>query len=172
MTNVSHLNVSLRPFDQDSDLSLLTVWLAKPHVRRRWGDPQRNLAAVRERGNSTSHCIVTANGTSVGYACWAALTAQDFADVGVLLTDDATMDIDLLIGDASCVGKGVGTEALRQLLTRLAAEPGLERASVFTACDNRIAQRAFEKAGFTKVTRYPDSEFGMSWVMIAPLHGR
>jgi RimJ/RimL family protein N-acetyltransferase len=59
--------------------------------------------------------------------------------------------------------------APRRLLTCNVAAPGLKRASVFTACDNRIAQRAFEKAGFTKAVRYPDSEFGMSWVMIAPL---
>jgi hypothetical protein len=35
--------------------------------------------------------------------------------------------------------------APRRLLTCNVAAPGLKRASVFTACDNRIAQRAFEK---------------------------
>jgi aminoglycoside 6'-N-acetyltransferase len=168
-TRSARRSVSLRPFDAAHDLALLSTWLAEPHVHRYWGDPQRNLLDARRRGADSSHAIVTADGAAVGYACWAVLAAQDLADVGVSVPDDATVDIDLLIGNAASLGQGIGTEALLQLLTRLAADTTLERACVFTSCENLVAQRAFEKAGFDRIARYPDPEFGMSWVMIAPL---
>lgn len=58
--------------------------------------------------------------------------------------------IDLFL-DPALHGRGVGTEALRQVLRILIAERGHHRVLIDPAADNAAAIRAYEKAGFRAV---------------------
>jgi RimJ/RimL family protein N-acetyltransferase len=57
------------------------------------------------------------------------------------------VDIDILIREPTCIGRGIGPEALTLLLKRLENE-GVKIAGLATSVSNRSAIRAFEKAGF------------------------
>jgi RimJ/RimL family protein N-acetyltransferase len=62
---------------------------------------------------------------------------------------DGTAGIDLLIGDASCVGRGVGSAAIRAYAdTVVFAQPAVRRCIGAPDVRNGRSIRAFEKAGF------------------------
>ena len=64
-------------------------------------------------------------------------------------SDPATAGIDLLIGDASFVGRGVGSSVIRGFVeTVVFAAPGIDRCVGAPDVRNRRSIRAFEKAGF------------------------
>jgi aminoglycoside 6'-N-acetyltransferase len=58
--------------------------------------------------------------------------------------------IDLFV-DPALHGRGVGTEAVRQIVALLVNECGHHRITIDPAVDNRAAIRAYETAGFTPV---------------------
>jgi aminoglycoside 6'-N-acetyltransferase len=58
--------------------------------------------------------------------------------------------IDMFL-DPSFHGRGVGTEALRQLVRYLIDERGHHRLTIDPAADNAAAIRSYEKAGFRPV---------------------
>ena len=58
--------------------------------------------------------------------------------------------IDLFL-DPALHGRGIGTEAVRQLVRQLIDERGHHRITIDPATDNMAAIRAYEKAGFRPV---------------------
>ena len=56
----------------------------------------------------------------------------------------------ITIGEASCKGKGIAGEAIRQLLGYAYNEMGLHRIYLLTETDNLAAVRAYEKFGFRR----------------------
>ena len=58
--------------------------------------------------------------------------------------------IDIFVGPAF-QGRGVGTEAIRQVVALLLGERGHHRITIDPAVENRAAVRCYEKAGFVPV---------------------
>ena len=58
--------------------------------------------------------------------------------------------IDIFIGDVHA-GRGIGTEAVRQMARMLFEERGHHRITIDPAADNEAAIRSYEKAGFKRV---------------------
>ena len=84
------------------------------------------------------------------------------------LVDVATsaIDIDIMIGEPSAIGRGTGTAAIR-----LVAEAALRDAAVpfVMACthvDNLASQRAFTKAGFRIDRQFDDVPCGPHLLMV------
>ena len=71
--------------------------------------------------------------------------------------------IDIFVGD-DFAGRGIGTEALRQMVRLLADEHGYHRMTLDPAADNAVAIRSYEKAGFRAVgtLRRVHREYGSS----------
>lgn len=161
--------MTLQPVDPDRDLALLDRWLELPHVRRWWGDPRANRAEVRTPPAGGDHAVITVAGRPVGYVRWQRLPGPALADVGIDHVPDGMVDIDIFIGDEAFLGAGVGTEALRLLLTRLREDSGVSIAGMCTPIGNAAAIRAYEKAGFAHKRQYDDPEWGSCWIMTAPL---
>jgi aminoglycoside 6'-N-acetyltransferase len=125
---------------------LIERWLRNPHVVRWWGI-QEEFVSTLERRSPDTHALITAGGRPVGYLCWQHPSRAEL--VAAQLTDlpEHLVDIDILIGEPTCIGRGIGPQALTLLLKRLESE-GVEVAGLAASVSNRSAIRAFEKAGF------------------------
>lgn len=139
-------------------LPMLRKWLAEPHVREWWGDPDREFDLIRamvEGRDTTLPFIVEVDGEAVGFIqCWFIGHHQDDAWVDddpwlSELPADA-VGIDLFIGDAARLDRGVGTAALAAFTRRL-LEAGNRTIIIDPDPDNLRAVRAYAKAGFRPI---------------------
>ncbi len=142
---ISAPTVSLAPF-QPEHLGLVAGWLRQPDVARWWGDAAVALAEIRAHADG-AQAIIEADGKPVGYLCWQTPSREELAAAGLAALPADLVDIDIMIGDAEWLGRGVGPEALAQLVARLQVE-GVAMVGLGTATANRRALRAYEKAGF------------------------
>ncbi len=158
------VDVGLRPFDPGPDAQRLQGWLRQPHVAPWWGDPRLALEDALRRSSDTC-AIILADGVPVGYLCWQTLPPEDLAAAGLADLPDGLVDIDIVVGEPTAVGRGIGPRALALLLGRLRADPSVTVAGVGTSAANRRAIRAFTKAGFGLFREFQDPEFGPCWYM-------
>lgn len=116
MTHASLLStcVELQPFEPARDLTLVSEWLRRHHVSQWWGEPSNALRELRGRTAETATLIKLA-GQPVGYLCWQAPSDSELQDAGLSDLPRGLIDVDIMIGELSAVGRGVGPEALRQL---------------------------------------------------------
>lgn len=131
----------------EDDLPMIGAWIAAPHAAAWWGDPEREIAEIREHIDSVSvePIIVELDGKPIAY-----LQAYD-----PHLEDDhpyqdqpfGTIGLDLTIGEPTLVGIGHGSALLRQFVAQLFAE-GTPRVIIDPDPTNTRAIRAYEKAGF------------------------
>jgi len=140
---------------------MIAGWLAEPHWARWWGEPETELAAIRDNIDSISvePLIVELNGRPIGY-----LQSYD-----PHLEDEhpyndqpfGTLGIDLSIGPPELLGVGHGPAILGQFIERLFSE-GTPRVIIDPDPSNARAIRAYEKAGFEPAGRrssiYGDAE--------------
>lgn len=144
-------NYAFRPV-READLPLIAGWLAEPHLAQWWGDPETEVAAIRDHMSSVSvePLIVELAGRPIAY-----LQSYD-----PHLEDDhpyqdqpfGTLGIDVSIGPAEMVGIGHGSLIVRQFVETLFAE-GAPRVIIDPHPDNKRAIRAYEKAGFREIDR-------------------
>ena len=144
-----------------SDFVLIHRWLRTPHVAERW-DGHTSLEDVVERFgdkiNSTWQAayIVSAAGQRVGYIqsyrAWRAGPGW-WPGVG-----ESTVGIDQFIGEAALLGKGLGTEMVREFSNWLLTHPDTERIITDPDPGNDRAIRCYRKAGFrdVRVVETPD----------------
>jgi aminoglycoside 6'-N-acetyltransferase len=142
------------------DLPLMRHWLEQPHVREWWGEPEPEIHYIRdmiEGRDTTRPFIFSVDGKSAGYIqYWFVGHHQNetwIADYPWLaeLPSDA-VGVDLTIGEASLLSRGVGSDALRLFTERLAAE-GYHTIIIDPDPANGRAVRAYEKAGYRAIPR-------------------
>ena len=130
-----------------ADLPLLAGWLAEPHVREWWGDPDQSLAELREvmENVAMEALIVELDGKPIAY-----LQSYD-----PHLEDDhpyadqpfGTLGLDITIGVPEMLGQGHGSAIIAQFAEQL-FEEGAPRLIIDPHPTNARAIRAYEKAGF------------------------
>jgi len=104
-------------------------WSADSVTIRRWfADPEYVVLAVEE------------DGRAVGVIAFEEETDPDYRSAGI--------DIGLL---SCCVGRGLGTEAVRLLVGWLITGRGHHRVTIDPAVANARAIRAYEKVGFRRI---------------------
>lgn len=131
----------------EADMPLLAGWLAQPHVREWWGDPDKSLAELREVMDNVAMeaLIVELDGTPIAY-----LQSYD-----PHLEDDhpyadqpfGTLGLDITIGVPEMLGQGHGSAIIAQFAEQL-FEEGAPRLIIDPHPTNARAIRAYEKAGF------------------------
>ncbi|KQZ15287.1 aminoglycoside adenylyltransferase [Mesorhizobium sp. Root554] len=131
----------------EKDLPTIAGWLAEPHVAEWWGDPETEIAAIREHIDSVSvePLIVELNGKPIAYLQSYDPHMEDdhpYADQPF-----GTLGVDLTIGVPELVGIGHGSAILRQFVGQLFTE-GTPRVIIDPDPANGRAIRAYEKAGF------------------------
>lgn len=156
-------SVQLATFDPTRDLSTLAAWLQRPHVARWWGDPDQALSAVREHSIATE-ALIELDAQPVGYLCWQRLSPGELSRAGLSDLPSDLIDVDILIGEPDALGRGVGPEALSQLLARLRAD-GVEVVGLAAATTNLRALKAYDKAGFRVFRDFRDAGQDMRYLV-------
>ena len=151
-----------RPMTAD-DLPLVQRWLALPHVREWWGDPDEQYALVSGDLDEPAmdQFIVSASGNSFGYLQCYDLTGWN---TGFGPQPQGTRGIDLFIGEPGMIELGHGSALIRSFVDDLLVK-GLPRVVTDPDPGNGRAVRAYQKAGFEK-DRMVDTPDGPSLLMI------
>jgi aminoglycoside 6'-N-acetyltransferase len=163
--------VTLLPFG-DGAAALLSRWLVAPHVARWYPEPQEHLDWAVNPPTGGERALIAADGAQVGYLRWQVVSRQVLDSVGLHEIPENSVDIDILIGEAASVGRGVGPLALQNLVAHLQANPAIPLLGLTTSIHNHAAQRAFRKAGFSILRQYDPPGYGPSHLMVRNLaHG-
>lgn len=145
-----------------ADLPLLAAWLVQPHWRDWWrDDAETELASIRdmiEGRDSTRPFLFRLDGQPVGYVqVWRIADAR--ADPWITdapwvmdLPDDA-VGVDLSIGPADLLSRGIGSGALAAFVALLRSEGHLT-ILIDPDAANLRAVRAYEKAGFRPIPEF------------------
>lgn len=149
--------IAFRPVTPD-DLRLLSDWMARPHWREWWGDPQTEVGYVRdmiEGRDSTRPFIFQIGGTDKGYIqLWSIGDQQGTELTGEypwleLLPADC-VGVDLSIADEDDLSKGLGTQVLQAFVRKL-RQDGHQRIIIDPDPANLRAVKAYRKAGFREI---------------------
>lgn len=136
---------------------LLRTWLAAPHMREWWGDPETELGYIQamvEGRDTTRPFLIALDGEPVGYIqYWFIGHHQNepwVTDHPWLMEFPAdTIGVDLSIGEPDRLSRGIGSTALAAFVRMLRGDG---HANIIIDPDpaNGRAVRAYEKAGFRK----------------------
>jgi aminoglycoside 6'-N-acetyltransferase len=155
-------NYVFRPMT-GADLPLIRRWLACPHVREWWGDPDEQYALVSGDLDEPAmdQYIVSTEGRPFGYLQCYDLTAWNS---GFGAQPEGTRGIDLFIGEPGMIERGHGSALIRAFAGgRL--KHGAPRIVTDPDPANHRAIRAYEKAGFER-DRMVDTPDGPALLMV------
>ena len=146
-----------------ADLPLIRRWLASPHVRMWWGDPQEQYALVSGDLDEPAmdQYIVSATGNPLGYIQCYDLTAWSS---GFGPQPAGTRGIDQFIGEPDMIGRGHGSSFIRQFVDGLLTS-SVPRVVTDPDPGNGRAIGAYEKAGFVR-DRMVDTPDGEALLMV------
>jgi RimJ/RimL family protein N-acetyltransferase len=143
-------------FLEESDFTLIHRWHNTPHVLQWWHEPL-TLHQVeaqygpRVRGEEPVHCYIILSGT-VPIGMIQTYRVGDDPDYARHLPVPAdTAGIDLFIGREDYLHRGLGSHILRTFMEGVLFPSGVTTVSIDPSVQNRIAIRAYEKAGFRHV---------------------
>ncbi len=159
-------HIAFRPLTYD-DLPMMVRWLNTPHVRQWWQDDPRTLEEAIEEytpqiegKEPTSAYVILSGERPIGYI--QTYRIADYPAYAAALDVEAgAAGVDLFIGEADCVHRGLGAPILRAFLRDVAfAMPGVTCCIIGPAVSNATAIRAYEKAGFRylKTVAVPDED--------------
>jgi aminoglycoside 6'-N-acetyltransferase len=161
--------VSLVPFVR-SNAPLLAECLARPHVARWYPDPGAWLRWALNPPQAGAHALIDCDGRPIGYLRWQKVARETLDSLGLIEIPECSVDIDILIGETDCVGRGLGPRALSLLVETLREDRSIPLLGLTTAVLNVAAQRAFGKAGFRKLREYEPPGFGPCVLMVMRLN--
>ena len=146
-----------------ADLPMIKRWLALPHVREWWGDPdeQYQLVSGDLDEPAMDQFIVSAGGSDFAYIQCYDLTAWNS---GFGVHPAGTRGIDQFIGEPDLVGRSHGPAFIRAFTERVLSD-GTPRVVTDPDPANARAIRAYEKAGFEKV-HLVDTPDGIALLMV------
>jgi aminoglycoside 6'-N-acetyltransferase len=147
-----------------ADLGLLQFWLGTPEVVRWWGEPEQQLALLREdlaEPLMAMH-IVSHRGRAFAYA--QDYEVHSWPQPHLAQLPPGTRAIDAFIGEPAMLGRGHGAVFLRLLAHKLLAQ-GAPLVAIDPGVDNRRACAAYRNAGFTNEGRV-DTPEGPALLMI------
>ena len=161
--------------DDDEDWERLAKWFANPHVRefyREDSDIQQVQAKFGPRtytGSRVRPRVILHDGIPIGYAQFYPLTEEEVRAYQLPNTI-RWGGFDLLIGDKTLWGRGIGKAVIRQLLDEIVAL-GLSHVAIDTADHNLRAIALYQKMGFEMERVLKRWELNQSNVlMIQELH--
>lgn len=138
--------------------AMLAEWLAAPHMRQWWGEPDEELGFIRdmvEGRDTTRPFLIVLGDVPVGYIqCWFlgdhqnAEWVRDHPWLAELSRE--AVGVDLSIDLADRLSKGIGSAALAAFANRLRTE-GRDTIIIDPDPANTRAVRAYRKAGFRPI---------------------
>ena len=164
MSSIDATRIGFRPVATD-DFPLLEGWLKTPHWQEWWGKAwEAELGHIRdmvEGRDSTRPFLILLDGRVVGYIqSWYirdALCEPWLTEAPWLREVPAhSVGVDLSIGDAADLSKGIGSAALKAFVERFLAEEGHDCILIDPDQANQRAVRAYSKAGFQPLLISPE----------------
>jgi aminoglycoside 6'-N-acetyltransferase len=164
--------LSFRPLTE-ADVTGLWAWFDAPHARR-WFARERTATGIVEEflgylagSEPISNYIVAYAGRDIGLLQWVRMGDFPLQMRGYEVTDPDVVNIDVLIGDAGFVHRGLGGPMILRFLDEIVfvADPRFQTCVIDPERANAAAIRAYGKAGFTFVRTVIDPEDGKT-----PLH--
>ena len=147
----------------EADLPMIRRWLGTQEVVRWWGDPaeQYDLVSGDLAHPDMDQFIVAFDGRPFAYIqCYALSTwNQGFGEQPA-----ATRGIDQFIGEDDMIGRGHGSNFIRQFVDER-LRSGIPRIVTDPDPKNVRAVRAYEKAGFAR-ERMIDTPDGLALLMV------
>ncbi len=156
-------DIQLRPL-QETDIDLLITWFKEPHVAYWWATEaamtdeelfakySRKIAAPQEKA-----FVVLLAGKPIGY-----VQVQDTSVANGWWENEppGTWSLDILLGDNTLLGKGLGTLIVQEAVAFLFTNAPINRIICDPHPHNVAAIRCYEKAGFKQVGERltPDGE--------------
>ncbi|MEO1702937.1 MAG: GNAT family N-acetyltransferase [Pseudomonadota bacterium] len=143
---------------REKHLSLINSWMALPHWREWWGDPEVELGYIKnmlEGHDPTKPFLFLLDQEPAGYIqYWRVKDAKappwNVMSPWVMDIDETTIGVDLSIGPANQLSKGLGTAVLAAFVMLLRNE-GFTKIIIDPDVRNKRAIRAYEKAGFIPI---------------------
>jgi len=148
----------------ESDLGLLHQWLNTPHVLEWWDRPAPDAVRAKYLPRVTGPSdavpyIICRDEIPIGYIQLYRVEA------GAWRLPDVRggAGLDLFIGDTRYLHRGFGAEILRQFIREVAfQDETMTMCFIDPSPRNHIAIRAFEKAGFRRLTAGVDPDTGQA----------
>ncbi len=138
------------------DFPLLHEWLHRPHVAEWWARPP-TLAEVEEEfgGDIASPAIfphvALLDGEPVGFIQWYEVMSADPESWWKDETDPGARGIDQFLANDTQLGRGLGTQMIREFVAQLFADPAVTKVQTDPDPTNTRAVRSYEKVGFRAI---------------------
>ena len=161
---------TIRPMHAD-EVEQLYEWATDPEVSPLWGGRER-YPTLRDFVADWKPYYFDSTRPEKG-RCFT--IEADGKPIGMLATNevrirDQNVDVDILIGEASCREKGYGTDALQTFVKFLLETVGLHRVSIGAYAHNALALHVYEKVGFKREGVLRESDYvGGTWVDVIVL---
>ena len=175
--------VSFRPLTRE-DFARLRDWLNEPHVAKWWGvgtgpdglggagDDAATLPAVEaaygpalDGTDPTANYVIVVDGAPIGLI--QSYRLGDYPDYAAAIRERDGAGIDLLIGEPSMVGRGLGPTVIERFVTDVVfAGSDVSRCVTGPDPENTRSVRAFERAGFRWVRDAVVPDEGREHVMV------
>jgi aminoglycoside 6'-N-acetyltransferase len=152
----------------EEDMSLLLVWLNKPHIKKWWRYPDETIDDVKRENDPTSYYIATLNKKPIGFI--QSYNVEDYPEHAEYINLDKAIGVDLFIGEENLIGKGYGPILLKQFVEKVIRKQydGAKYVVADPEVLNKASIRAFEKAGYTKGKIVP-GKYGPEQLMMLEL---
>ncbi len=150
-----------------ADMPLLRRWLQEPEVRKWWGEPDHEIRLIKEdlAKDRVVSCLVHYDGRPFAYAQH--YSVHTWPQDHIAHLPEGSRAVDTFIGDPAMIGAGHGSAYLRQLAEELIAA-GAPVVAIDPGLDNVRAQRAYGKAGFTRIDRFETSDGPVVLMLFTP----
>lgn len=148
--------LELRLLD-DNDISLVEVWLNKEHIKKWYDIPHLGvtiddwMSEIKERNGKFSwitYLIAMWQGRPIGfcqyYKCFDSID-EDFGSLPL----QGAYGIDYLVGEESCLGKGLGKGIVSLLVDKIFSLPGAQRVTADIDKENMASEKTLLSCGFT-----------------------
>ena len=160
MDRAAH-TITFRPLRR-ADLHRVRDWLNEPHVAAWWGawsgpgglggaatteQVEAKYGPSLDGAGPTHRFVILVDGSPVGLIQWYRLA--DFPDYAAAIGEADGAGVDVFVGDAGRVGRGLGTAAIDHFVASVVfAQPGIGRCVAGPDVRNERSIRAFTNAGF------------------------
>jgi RimJ/RimL family protein N-acetyltransferase len=148
------------------DDGIVREWMKADHVRRFWGDPCRNFRQYKQNDSGSQQRIVMTDNRKVGLILWQHPTRRELDEAGLVDIPESVVDIDIMIGEADMVGRGIGSTAIRMVAEQSLMDKQVPFVIAATRTDNAASRQAFKKAGFATDREFDDPGYGRCVLMI------
>ncbi len=133
------------------DLELLRYWHRQPHVVTAAGDDWGWEAELSRRPEWREQFIAEVGGKPIGFVQIIDPAREDTQYWGGIAAGNRAIDI--WIGEKDSLGRGYGTQMMRQAIERSFADPSVTALLVDPRDNNLRACRFYERLGFEFVVR-------------------